>query len=352
MSLQHPDFKSVDPLVKNIDDINNKEMRLALAYHYLFEQKSLTTPDDDICKITLEKIDRLYDFSIHFDEHFGTDLYSIFRLDDRIIGSLYVELTCKFLPDYVETNDGRISGRIRFCKNGSRFMKTIYKHYVTSKERLWKWNNFISKFLKEKEGGEIRVDKINTRNANYYFYCYYRHKKQHPNFKSFDPMIECINDIDEEIFSSQENIYHENYYMELIYIRKTSGAEKNSWDRSKLASFKVNPEKIDRVYYVNSEYNFLYHYDDKKFEYHRGPFRIIVRLDYEGSPLYVDVNSINIVNIPVLKKYVCYCYIFVNRDVNEFIQNCVMEGGKKWNLVREVLKRDVNVIVRNENMYL
>lgn len=346
MILQHPHFKSADPIIKKINDINSEEMVSILKHHYLFSRDSLmgSLDNNNDFEIKLEKIDRLYVFDLHYNDNYVNQfcIDMIFRLDDGII-PIYVDLRSICHNFKKNKKDEYAFGSIIFCRNGNEFMKKIYTRYVSCKERLWRWDNFISKILRE--DFIIPVNKRNTIS----YQKYYLNKLQHPNFISFDPMIICIRDIDEEIFS--HTFYHtycntyEHCYMKFEYDRKTPEGEKKLWDQSKLASFKINSENIDRVYYVNSEFNFVY--CGRIFKYYRGPLRIIVRLDYEESPLYVDLNINNNNN-----KHTRNNYIFISRNVNEFIKNCVMERGKKWDFVREFLKRDVNIIVRNENMYL
>ena len=101
--------------------------------------------------------------------------------------------------------------------------------------------------------------------------------KTHPNFKcSFDYKIKDINDI--IFFNLFKN--QEKFTKKASFVKKLSYEEK----QEKIKSFKIDPEKFDRIYYVHKE---IYG-DNKKFKY-----EIFARIDQGSSssrPLCIHVK--------------------------------------------------------------
>ena len=97
--------------------------------------------------------------------------------------------------------------------------------------------------------------------------------KTHSNFKSLNPFMKNAKDINDYLLDTFSHQY--------LFEKRTLPEEKELWEAEELNSFKINPEKIDRLYYI--------------YRTHNGPhiwyFNILLRLDYKGRQLYVELKS-------------------------------------------------------------
>ena len=62
----------------------------------------------------------------------------------------------------------------------------------------------------------------------------------------------------------------------------TFDTEINDWKPGELDDFQLDPEKIDRLYYINKEVTNEFFYFEQYYE-------LIVRINYNDQPLYVDM---------------------------------------------------------------
>ena len=127
----------------------------------------------------------------------------------------------------------------------------------------------------------------------------------HPNFKSVVPGIKNANDIYNYLripLALQDNFDKETTYWEML----------NLWNPEHLESFKIKPEKIDRLYHIYSE--------PTELGYDCG---MVVRVIEEGIlTLFVDFTCTFFRNDNTWKGG-----IFINTDSQFFMRLC------RWRLV-------------------
>ena len=93
------------------------------------------------------------------------------------------------------------------------------------------------------------------------------------DFKSVDPRITCRKDI--------KYMIREALMFQRMFHKRTSPWEIKKWDYDKLKNFKIEPDNIDRLYYIHHEDNC----------YGRN-FHLVARAVYEkGPPLYVELDA-------------------------------------------------------------
>ena len=145
------------------------------------------------------------------------------------------------------------------------------------------------------------------------------------DFKSCDPNVQHANtilDYVEDALDAQHS-----------FRKNTTPCEINHWDYEDLQSFKVDVDKIDRLYHIF--YHAEYHWETD--------FELIVRMQYDKKPLYVEligncceINGFNHDGVG---------HIFVSRDVDIFMK-CVLRNSlyerSKYNIkaIYELLKED------------
>ena len=138
----------------------------------------------------------------------------------------------------------------------------------------------------------------------------------HPNFESLDSTIKNINDIEEYMHYPLLHQYN--------FEKNTTPFENNYF----LNQFRITIEDIDRLYFI------------KIYKIEKDIFNLIVRMQYEGKPLYVEMCAINFI----------YCIgdIYITRDVNIFM-NVVLNQYYDFfdtnykNLIYQSLMEDNNM---------
>ena len=134
--------------------------------------------------------------------------------------------------------------------------------------------------------------------------------KTHPNFKcTFDPSIKDINDI---VFFEEGDAFNPFLYQE-IFEKKALTEEMKEEDEDKLQSFKIDPEKIDRIYYIDKEI-----FEETKVN----EYNMLARID-NNPPLYIDFRVFGC----CCRSFKCdNCEgngnIFIFSDVNVFMTIC------------------------------
>ena len=120
----------------------------------------------------------------------------------------------------------------------------------------------------------------------------------HPNFKSLNPNINNF-----EILN-----HFLKYPLERrpIFTINTTPSEEKIWDKKELQSFKIIPEKIDRIYYINIEVTRF----SREIIYY-----LLARQDYKGCKLYIEM-------ICVFKHFhrPSQCRIFISFKRNLFMK--------------------------------
>ena len=149
----------------------------------------------------------------------------------------------------------------------------------------------------------------------------------HPNFKSIDENVQTADAMDDEVgyaIRKQKKI-----------IKFTTREEiSRYWKNRKLQDFKIDLEKIDRLYYIYCDYAENY-------------FNLICRMQGE---FYIEMEA---------KFYSCYglcCLdrcagtIFVSRDANLFMK-CVLPYNSRYNknLIYESLRGD-DIYIKEEEI--
>ena len=137
------------------------------------------------------------------------------------------------------------------------------------------------------------------------------------DFKSYIPKLqrEHIVGFSIEKYTDFQHSFHKN----------TTPFETNNWDFEELQSFKVDVNKIDRLYHLHYVSSFLY--DD---------WEVIVRMQYNDEPLYVQIFG---------NCWDGVGHIFVSRDVDVFMK-CVLRSTKykdsqyDYKAIYELLKED------------
>lgn len=134
--------------------------------------------------------------------------------------------------------------------------------------------------------------------------------KTHPDFKSLCRKVKNAADLHRLTY----NVFGNQKW----YKRQTTEEEESQWTYDALQSLEIDPEMIDRLYYIRYRHE------------------IIARIRYEGEPLYVNLYS--------------YCVndglfcrgshgIFVSRNAHLFLR-MVSIPNRKRNLVHESLAED------------
>ncbi|CAL4088240.1 unnamed protein product [Meganyctiphanes norvegica] len=92
-------------------------------------------------------------------------------------------------------------------------------------------------------------------------------------FKSLVPTINNIDNIEELV--GYALIY------QYMFVKRTSPWEMQSWDYNELENFKVDLNKVDRLYYIE-------HFDDSV---NSRTYEILVRMDYRGEHIFVRLSA-------------------------------------------------------------
>ena len=107
--------------------------------------------------------------------------------------------------------------------------------------------------------------------------------------------------------------------------KNTIPCEMNSWDFEDLNSFKIDENKVDRLYHMYCETG-MFHIE----------FEVIVRMQYNDKPLYAEM---------VGNCFTGVGHIFLSRDVDVFMK-CVLRSSKfndsryNYKAIYELLKED------------
>ena len=142
--------------------------------------------------------------------------------------------------------------------------------------------------------------------------------------------------------SCYSNIQHANTILDYVedaldsqdlFDKNTTPYEKNDFDFEELQSFKIDVDKIDRLYHINYEpiYRFQTNYE------------LIVRMQYDAKPLYVELFG-NCCEIHGF-RWDGVGHIFISRNADIFMK-CVLRIRKyessKYNIkaIYESLKND------------
>ena len=397
----HPNFKSTLPWVTSVKDIYRADEWDPLVYQRMFkkgtppeERKTIWNNDDEELQnfiIDPEKIDRIY----YIDDGVGVverdaiserikyDTRTIIARVDRGDDSLppfYVELWCSFCyHDKFECKKHPPEDCEIFVSTDAVFFIKHLSHIDFFEKRE------LYKNLKE-DGICIDIEekelKIVSRKARSHFFVNNNNNndekncnaeivydddyfdnwvepplrvKTHPNFKSLIPRIEDMLNIYR--YYSDWNNEDDDVFNPFIYqgkLKKVALPEekKTIWknDDEELQSFIIDPEKIDRIYYMaykrgRDKYG---EYDecDRMYETHE----MIARIDRSSSdgddslpPLYFNLEC-------------CICdhdgfecksdhpprkggYIFVSTNVKLFMKNCLWKVPSRTE-VYKCLKED------------
>ncbi|XP_066944386.1 uncharacterized protein [Macrobrachium rosenbergii] len=142
--------------------------------------------------------------------------------------------------------------------------------------------------------------------------------KTHPDFKSVDPAVTDADTMDENMWTALAYQY--------MFDRRTTPWEMAQWDHDELQSFKVDLEKVDRLYYI-------YFHDDESFGQE---YAMIARMDHKGLPLYVELSaSCDYTGFDCQGQGV----IFVSRDANLFMKLCITRECNR-DLIYQSLEED------------
>ena len=144
--------------------------------------------------------------------------------------------------------------------------------------------------------------------------------KTHPDFQSLEANVQTAKTMYKYVGEALTYSY--------MFEKRTTPWEAQQWDYDALQEFKIDLEKVDRLYYI-------YHYDDnvsgRKFE-------MIARMEYEEAPLYVELSA--------GCDYTGFdCQgggqIFVSRDANLFMKLVLAEEKDlNKNLIYKSLRED------------
>ena len=137
-------------------------------------------------------------------------------------------------------------------------------------------------------------------------------------FKSVKPEVKKADDIDDYVGEALSYQYQ--------FEKRTSPWEAAQWDYDKLQAFKIDTNKVDRLYHI---YNFDDGVGDRDFE-------LIVRLEHEGRPLYVELSAgCDYTGFDCQGSGI----IFVSRDANLFMK-LVLKQVRNKDVIYESLRAD------------
>ena len=251
----HPDFESMVSTIQSVQDIEDKIID-AFDFPNFFERK--TTPweiktwnYDELQKITIdvEKIDRIYytDFNRYED---SCDCELIFRIDDNDKGPLYVQL---------EYSEGLSSNGFDDRSSGYMLISKHPEFFVLDDGIPEEVKTFILNDNKNKTSKTSFDDKL---------------LKTHLKFQTFENTYDNATKIQSEINGA---LFHQNKFT-----RKTTEQEKYNWIGKKLQNFKINVERIDRLYYISFN-----RYSTKS------KYELVARMEEEeGNYIYVRLFAI------------------------------------------------------------
>ena len=308
ISQEQDKFESLNINVRDIETIRKiMDKKDLLINQNLFEKNIyLNNLKPEIEKIILsdfrvnvEDIDRLYYINSEEEKNFFS-FNMIARQKYKGVIPLYVEMTAAIA-------DNLLKGTIFISNNALVFMSRVLQRNTRANkyliyELLWRDNNNIYNLLDTYE------------------------KTTHPNFKSLDPNIQNIKDI--------EKILKVPLHYQYILEKHTTPFEmQKDWNNNNelLQQFRITVEDIDRLYcikhnlYENSMYIDIYN--------------LIIRMQYEGKPIYVELCFISDYGNKFGK-------IYVSRNANIFM-NVVLRQYKdiNKNLIYNSLLNDDHVYV-------
>ena len=146
----------------------------------------------------------------------------------------------------------------------------------------------------------------------------------HPNFKSF---VEDVQDA-ETIY---EWVGYAISFQEHFDKTTTPSELYDNFENDKLQNFKIDLEKIDRLYYINLDKE-----DNYKNEFGDQTYHLIARMQYnDESPIYVEIFAKD----PYSHQIVGH--IYVSRNVTAFMKHVLSEKIRYNNpLIYEFLRED------------
>ena len=139
----------------------------------------------------------------------------------------------------------------------------------------------------------------------------------HPHFKTVVPYITNVEGINNLVGTALDYQY--------MFHRKTTPLELKEWDYDELQKFEINLEIVDRLYYIKEDCHS-----------NGSEFQLIVRMDYKGTHLYVELAaSCDYTGFDCVGGG----YIFVSRDADLFMK-LVLEPQCAKNLIYKSLAED------------
>ena len=120
----------------------------------------------------------------------------------------------------------------------------------------------------------------------------------HPNFKSLNPNINN--------FEILNNFLKYPLKRQPRFSISTTPSEEKIWNKKELEFFRIIPEKIDRIYYINIH---LKHMHCEIIYY------LLARQDYKGRKLYIEMHCV-FEHFPHISK----CIIFISFKRNLFLK--------------------------------
>ena len=145
--------------------------------------------------------------------------------------------------------------------------------------------------------------------------------KTHPEFRSAEVTVRDADTMDDYL---GEALFHQH-----MFDKRTTPWEVKEWDYDFLQEFRIDLEKVDRLYHI-------WHMNDNV---SNREFQFIARMDYEGKPLYVElIASCDYTGFECQGGG----YIFISRDPSLFMKVVLSEGdhlNKK--LIHQLLQEDM-----------
>ncbi|XP_068226098.1 uncharacterized protein [Palaemon carinicauda] len=142
--------------------------------------------------------------------------------------------------------------------------------------------------------------------------------KTAPNFKSIDPAVPDADTMEDYLSNALDYQY--------MFEKRTTPWEMAQWDPDELQSFKIDLEKVDRLYHISFIEDGCVGQE----------YELIARLNHKGRLLYVELTA-----GCDYTGFDCQGYgiIFVSSDANLFL-NLVLTNNCKKDLIHKSLSED------------
>ena len=354
----HPNFKSIYKIIKNIDEVKalvgfaidnqNHLSKTTIRWenkNYWGKYQNIKLKDFEI---NFEKIDRLYHVEAYNQKNF--------KLLARMEGGFYFEMSAKCVDDNRSVDGNIFVSRLPnlFLKHVLPFNLNYNEHFIS--ESLKEDGIYIEKmtknyvFNREEKQVEEKEEEEEEEKEKFVYNLLKRYNIQFDEkafsniFKKKEKEEEEEEEEEEKTFQSvDETIKNidtmKNYIGRAIdnqkYLTKTTTQweYKNYWGKynnSTLRNFKINLEKIDRLYYIHrNNYNSAY--------------RLVARMQGE---FYIEMWVHFIDNDDVFGN------IFVCRNANLFMRHISLNESRIYNqkLIYKLLTKD-GVYIDKYNYY-